>query len=178
MEQIHITLCGLVVPAEVLLHLSLDQSLECFGLVLVQRDAALDSTHEIVGVVALEGEAQAAFAVLIHGRNGILQTTGGVNNGYRAVTHSVHLAQTTGLGLGGHQVHICACVDAGCQIQLEHDLCADLVGEFLLQILEELLVLHFTGTQDQQLAILFPQQLTGDVYQQIQTLVTGKTGNQ
>ena len=61
MEQLHVTACGHV-PAEVHFHLSLDQSIPVFGLLVVQIQSTLDSGHEVVGIVALEGEAQAALS--------------------------------------------------------------------------------------------------------------------
>ena len=99
-----------------------------------------------------------------------------MDHGNGAITHGVHLAQAAGLGLGGHQVDVAAGVDPGSQTQIEHDLGGALLGIFRGQILEEGLVLGLAGTQDQQLAVLLPQQAAGDVAQQIQTLVAGQAG--
>ena len=100
-----------------------------------------------------------------------------MDNGNGAVTHGVHLRQAAGLGLGGHQVDVAAGVDAGSQAQVEGDLSSALLGILSSQILEEGLVLSLAGAQDQQLALLFPQQTAGDVAQQIQALVAGQTGD-
>ena len=113
-EQIHIPGRG-DVPAEVLLHFPLLQGTEAIAVAVVQIQAPLQGGEEIVGIVALEGEAQTALAVFIGGRHGILQAAGGVDHGNGAVTHGVHLAQAAGLGLGGHQVDVAAGVDPGGQ---------------------------------------------------------------
>ena len=111
LEQLHVLASGNV-PAEVHFHFLLLQGTESFIVVVVQIQCALDGCVEVVCVVALEGEAQTALAVLVAGRNGVLQTTGGVDNRNGAVTHGVHLAQAAGLGLGGHQIDVAAGVDA------------------------------------------------------------------
>ena len=66
MEQLHVTAGGNV-PAEVGFHFLLLQGTESVPVVVVQIQAALDGSHEVVGIVALEGEAQAALAVFVAG---------------------------------------------------------------------------------------------------------------
>ena len=92
------------------------QGTEAVPVVPVQVQAALDGSQEIVGIVALEGKAQAAVAVFIGRGNGIPQAAGGVYHGDSAVAHGVHLAQAAGFALGGHQVDIAAGVDPGSKI--------------------------------------------------------------
>ena len=53
-EQVHVT-SSRNIPAEVSLHLTLLQSAEAFPVVVVQSQGALQGSHEVVGVVALEG---------------------------------------------------------------------------------------------------------------------------
>jgi len=82
-------------------------------MLVIQLQAALDSAHKVVAVVALEGKAQAALAELVTGGDGVLQAAGGVDNGHGAVAHGVHLAETAGLALTGHQVDVAAGIDPG-----------------------------------------------------------------
>ena len=74
-ELLHVPSGG-DVPAEIRLHVPLLQGAEGFPVMIVQAEAALQRREEIVGVVALEGEAQAALAVFVGGRNGVLQAAG------------------------------------------------------------------------------------------------------
>ena len=173
LEQLHVA-SGRHIPAKVLGHIGVLQRPKALPVVPVQVDGAFDSRQEIIGIVALEGEAQAALAVLIAAGNGVLQAAGGMDHGHSAVAHGVHLAQAAGLGLAGHQIDVAAGINAGCQAQIEGDLRRHAVREFGSQLREEFLKLLFAGAQDQQLAIFLPQQLAGAVAQQIQALVTGQ----
>ena len=146
-------------------------------MVVVQIQGADNGCEEVVGIVALEGEAQAALTVFITGRHGVLQAAGGVNHRHSAIAHGVHLAQAAGLALGGHQIDVCTGIHPSCQPQIEGDFRRYPVRELRLQILEEGFVLGFTGSQNNHLRILLPHQPPGDVAQQIQTLVTGQTGD-
>ena len=64
-EQRHIAAGGYI-PAEVLLHIPLLQRPEGLGIFPVQMQATLDGSQEIVAVVALEGKAQAVFALFVY----------------------------------------------------------------------------------------------------------------
>ena len=64
-EQVHILLGGLV-PAKILLQAALLQRLEGGAVIPVEIQAAGQRPVEIVGVVALEGKAQAVFAIFVH----------------------------------------------------------------------------------------------------------------
>ena len=175
-KQLHIA-AGRHIPAEILGHINGLQAAEAVTVEVVQPQAALDRPKEIVGIVALEGEAQAVFAVFVHTGNGVPQAAGGMHHGHCAVTHGVHLAQAAGLALRRHQVDIAAGIDAGGQGEAEGDLGRHTVGVLVGQLTEELLVLAFARAQNEQLAILFFQKAAGAVAQQIQTLVACQAGD-
>ena len=63
-ELLHVPSGG-DVPAEIFFHVPLLQGAEGFPVVIVQAEAALQRSEEVVGVVALEGEAQTALAVFV-----------------------------------------------------------------------------------------------------------------
>ena len=130
-----------------------------------------------MGVVALEGEAQAALAIFVHGGHGVLQTAGGVDHRHGAVAHGVHLAEAAGFTLGGHKVDVTAGINPGGQAQIEGNLGSYPVRELLSKLFEELLKASLAGAQNQQLGIFLPHKLPGDVAQQIQSLVTHQTGD-
>ena len=144
---------------------------------MIQLQAPLQSVQEVVGVVALEGKAQAAFALFVHGRHGVLQTAGGVNHRHGAVAHGVHLAQAAGFTLGGHEVDVAAGINPGGKPQIEGNLGSYPVGELLGKLLEELLKASLAGAQNQQLGVFLPHKLPGDVAQQIQSLVAHQPGD-
>ncbi len=118
-----------LVPAEILFHFPLLQGPELVGLLAVELQAALESSHEVVSIVALEGEAKAVLAVFVGSGHGVLQTAGGVDHRNGAIAHGVHLAQAAGLTLGGHQIDVAAGVNPGSQTQIEGDLCSHLIRE-------------------------------------------------
>ena len=64
LEQLHVLASG-DVPAEVGFHFLLLQGTESLVVVVVQVQRTLDGCVEVVGVVALEGEAQTALAVFV-----------------------------------------------------------------------------------------------------------------
>ena len=70
-EQLHIPSGGNI-PAEILAHIPVLQRPEAIPVAVVQPQEALQRLQEIVGIVALEGEAQAVFAVFIHAGHGVL----------------------------------------------------------------------------------------------------------
>ena len=71
---------------------------------------AVDRSEEIVGVVALEGEAAAA-ARGVPVDDGIRQAAGAAHNGDGAIPQGDHLRQAAGLALAGHQEEIGSGVD-------------------------------------------------------------------
>ena len=153
-EQFHIPLGGFV-PTEVLRHIPVLQLAEAFGVVLIKGKAALQCAQEIVSVVALEGEAKTTLTVIVHRGDGVSQSTGGMNHRDCTIAHGIHLAQSAGLGFGGHQVDVTAGIDSGGQTQIEGDFCGYPVWIFAGQLPEKVLKLRFASTQDQQLAVFF-----------------------
>ena len=63
-EQFHVFLRRFV-PAEVLTHFSALQFPETCRVLVVQIQAALQRSQEIIAVVALEGKSETAFAVIV-----------------------------------------------------------------------------------------------------------------
>ena len=64
-----------------------------------------------MGIVIGEAEAVAAVVPCLIGLHGILEAAGLADDGHGAVAHGDHLAQSTGLALGGHEEQIRAGVD-------------------------------------------------------------------
>ena len=112
---------------------------------VVQIQATLQCTQEVISVIALEGKAQTALTVCVHRGNSVFQAAGGMDNGDSTVTHGVHLAQPARLALGGHQVDVTAGVDPGRKLQIKGDLGSDFIREFLGKLLKEMLEALFSA---------------------------------
>ena len=68
MEELHVARGG-DIPAEVLAHVGVLQRMEALGVIPVQIQRPDNGGEEIIRIVALEREAQAALAVLVAGRH-------------------------------------------------------------------------------------------------------------
>src|SRR6185503_1455324 len=87
--------------------------------------------------------ASARFRV--HIEHGIVQPTGGPNDGDRPVSQAVHLIQAAGLESRRHQKNIRTALDEMCQRFIEPDSCRDHCWVFRGQVPPHILVTPVTG---------------------------------
>ena len=132
--------------------------------------------QHIVGVVACEGETVAGAGIIDKGVNGILQAAGLAHDRNRAVAQRDHLGKAARLKLGRHQEHICAGVNAVCQIAREHDGRGNLIRPAALCLDEHLLVAVVAGAEHDQADVVC-QNIRQDGLDQIQTLLIDKAGD-
>lgn len=166
----NVQLCGLR-PAKVSLHCPGNKPAPGHT-IIISFLCPLNCSEHIMRIVALECEAYAVISII---NDTVLQTAGGSDYRNRTITCRNHLSKPAGFALGRHKEHIRTCVNSLCKPSIESTIESNLVRIAPVHVLEELLILAFARTENNNLHVRRYNVIEYRTYK-IKALMVCKTG--